>query len=107
MIDKLPFDVSIKNKLEKLVHLILEEGIDCTKIILFGSYARAEQRANSDLDILVITHSEVPRTVRGELCSVFEENKADLIFYTEDLFKKSDALIVKQIRKEGILLWQN
>jgi len=41
------------------------EVADPDKIILFGSHARGEARSRSDLDILVIKQSDVPRWDRG------------------------------------------
>lgn len=106
-IDLLPFEPWVKDKLQKLVEIVLSSGIGCTKIVLFGSYARAEYTVTSDIDILVLTVAEVSRVTRGELCSIFDELNADLVFYTEDIFNSSQMLIVKQIRRDGVLLWQN
>lgn len=105
-IDVLPFSEKIKNKLKHLVKIIFDLQIDCTRIVLFGSYARAEEKVNSDLDILVLTDAEVDRTVRGEACSMFDECGADLVFYTNRRFEESGALIVSEIRRDGVLLWQ-
>jgi len=105
-VNRLPFEDSIKQKLERLVQIVLTAVIDCKCIVLFGSFARAEQTVHSDLDILVISGDEVPREVRGSLCSVFDEENADLLFYREEVFYGSTALIVTQIKKEGVLLWK-
>lgn len=105
-IDRLPFSEKIKDRLRCLVSVLLDLQIDCTKIVLFGSYARAEEKVNSDLDILVLTDTEVDRAVRGEACAMFDECGADLIFYTNSVFAQSDALIAKEIRRDGVLLWQ-
>ena len=106
-VEYLPFDNSVKQQLHVLIQLILDCKIDCSRIVLFGSYARVEQTAHSDLDILVLTSNEIPREVRGSLCSKFDELNADLIFYQEDIFKNSDKLLVKLIKREGVLLWKS
>lgn len=106
-VECLPFSSDVVSKIGRLVEMILDSVNDCQKIVLFGSYARAEYKASSDLDILVLTKAEVPRELRGELCSIFEENNADLVLYTTSIFENPHALLVQQIRKEGILLWQN
>lgn len=49
---ELPYSDDIKNKLNYLVSLVLDSDIECKKIVLFGSYARMEQKIDSDLDIL-------------------------------------------------------
>lgn len=105
-VDKLPYSVIIKEKLRIMVQLLLNADFDCSKIILFGSYARMEQKAGSDLDILVLTTSDVPREIRGGLCAAFEELGADLIFYKESVFNDSSRLLTQRVREEGILLWK-
>lgn len=105
-VSQLPFSNEIKEKLRDLVQMILEASVDCTKIVLFGSYARAEQTALSDFDILVLSQMEVPQEVRGELCSKFEQRNSDLIFYRNSDFELSETLLVERIKKEGVLLWK-
>lgn len=103
----LPFSEVVKAKLTFLVESVLREIPECEKIVLFGSYARMEQKIGSDLDILILTKKEIERDRRGELYAVFEENNADIVFYTKEIFDKSEKLLVQQIKKEGILLWKN
>lgn len=105
-VDKLPYSVIIKEKLRVMIQLLLSADLDCSRIILFGSYARMEQKAGSDLDVLVLTTSDVPREIRGELCAAFEELGADLIFYKESVFNDSRSLLAQRVREEGILLWK-
>lgn len=105
-IKRLPFSDSEKTALQKLVNRILDNKVSCTKIVLFGSYARAEHTIESDFDILVLTKEEISREKRGLLCSMFEENNADLVFYTEEQFADSTCLLVQCIKKEGVLLWK-
>jgi predicted nucleotidyltransferase len=106
-IDLLPFGICCKDKLHCMTDMILQTVSGVQKIVLFGSYARFEQTAVSDIDILVLTECEVAREIRGDLCSKFDELNSDLIFYTDEKFRNSDCLLVKQIRKEGVLLWKN
>lgn len=104
---KLPYSDEIKNRLNYLVNLVLDSGIECEKIVLFGSYARMEQKIDSDLDIFVLSDEQIPREKRGYLASVFEENNADIVFCTTSIFDTSDSLLYKNIRKDGVLLWKN
>lgn len=75
-------------------------------VILFGSYARGEEKATSDLDLLLLTAEPVERLVRGGLCSSFEEENIDLVFYTTEQFRESECLLVQQVNKEGIIIWK-
>lgn len=106
-ISLLPVSDIVKERLNFLTDCILQEIPECEKIVLFGSYARMEQKLGSDLDILVLTEKEIERDRRGELYATFEENHADIVFYTKEIFMNSDKLLVRQIKKEGVLLWKN
>jgi predicted nucleotidyltransferase len=50
--------------LQEIVHRILSVGSPY-KIVLFGSRARGEARADSDLDLLIIEESTLPRYKRS------------------------------------------
>lgn len=104
-IEDMPYTNEVKQRLGDFVSA-LEQIPEVTRIILFGSYARFEQKATSDLDILALTSTEISRDVRGELCSIFEEKNSDLIFYTKEQFESSNRKIAQEIRKDGILLWK-
>ncbi len=95
-----------KVHLTTMLNLLQSELEDICYIILFGSYARGEERVTSDMDILAITQSEVPREKRGDLCSRFDEADMDLIFYTMEQFRQSECLLVREVRKEGIVVWK-
>lgn len=51
-------------RIEQIVRRIIAVT-DPKKIILFGSYARGEARPTSDLDLLVIADSTIPRHRRS------------------------------------------
>ena len=95
-----------KELLQKKIEYLKENVEGLRYMILFGSYARGEEKATSDLDVLLLTTQEIPREVRGELCSEYEEEKIDLVFYTMEQFESSDCLLISQIRKEGIVVWK-
>mgnify|MGYP004540737809 CR=1 FL=1 len=105
-IDKLPFTTSVKDTIKLLVNYALQKSNNINKIVLFGSYARAEYKATSDLDILLITEFIEDRFIKGDISSFFEENNADAVFFSEDQFRNSDCLLVQKIKEEGILLWR-
>ena len=61
-----------------------------SRIVLFGSCARNEMRAGSDLDLLVLTEETVPQELKGELCGELEETQdgisTDLVFIRKTSF---------------------
>ena len=95
-----------KALLQKIIANLKEEVEGLRYIILFGSYARGEEKATSDLDILLLTEQEITREIRGGLSSECEEKNIDLVFYTMEQFDASDCLLISEIRKEGIVVWK-
>lgn len=83
---------------------------DVCGLILFGSCARNQMKVGSDIDLLLLTGAPVPQSVRGELSSDLAEEKngvaTDLIFYTLNEFQQADSLFARQIKKDGIMLWE-
>ena len=84
------------------------------RVILYGSYARGEQTAESDVDIALIlgalptrdmTDRMIDRTARGEL----ESGKVlSVLDIQEDKFNdwKITMPFYRNIDKEGIVLWK-
>jgi len=83
------------------------------KIILFGSYARGDNRPDSDIDILVVSDREmdVPKPKRG-LAVKLKLGKIrtpmDLLFFTHLEFEKFQNMAQSfnaTVAREGILLY--
>lgn len=106
-VTQLPFSENTKRDLQECVNRLLEAPVAYEKIVLFGSYARGEEKINSDYDILALTKQPVDREIQSTFRSEFEEKHADLLFFSNSEFNASDTLLVKQIRKDGVLLWKN
>ena len=102
----LPFSMYVKEKLSKLLAYATHRSDDITEAVLFGSYARCDYKAGSDVDILFLTTCELDREIRGDIASFFEENNADAVFYVKNDFIGSDCMLSTQIKKDGVLLWR-
>lgn len=84
------------------------------KIILFGSYAYGSPTKDSDLDLLVIKDSSLPRhqrarEIRKYLWGISEIPK-DIIVYTQreiDDWREVDEAFVTQVVKRGKILYEN
>ena len=96
---------------EEIVRRILSVGMP-TKIVLFGSYARGEEHQDSDLDILIIKNSDLPRYRRAgpglkALAGVFPAK--DLVVWTPEEVDQwagvSNAFITVAL-KEGLILYE-
>lgn len=111
VIDKLSLPDKINNKLKNDIDFIMAQNIkELLYIVLFGSCARLEYNINSDIDLLLITSKELSRIKKGEIRSELDKINGittDIVFYVKEDFQKSDCLLVRQIKKGGIVLWRS
>lgn len=105
---QLPERFSIKLR-QDMTYLLSYQDIEIKQIILFGSCARGDCKVTSDLDILLITKESIQRQIRGDIASELEEEldqvRTDVVFYSEAVFEQSDSLFIKQVRKDGIIIY--
>lgn len=99
------------DKITEIVNRIAT-GYNPDKIILFGSYASGEQSEDSDLDLLVIKNSDLPRPqralqVRKMLFGMMIP--MDLIVYTPEeiaLSRDNKYSFVYEILNTGKVLYE-
>jgi predicted nucleotidyltransferase len=101
----------LKEITEKIVRSVSPQ-----KIVLFGSYARGEENAESDLDLLIIQDTPfVPEGSRlkemGMLWRLLADIKIpkDILIYTSDeVLRWSSSLnhIIPTALREGIVLYE-
>jgi len=91
------------------------------KIILFGSQAQDNQRADSDIDLLVITNDEfIPENFRekmeihlkvaNRLNEIRKKVAIDLMVYTRamfDRFIELDSMFCREIMQKGVVLYES
>jgi predicted nucleotidyltransferase len=81
------------------------------QVILFGSHARGEASENSDVDLMIIAESDLPRFKRSrEIYQLFKPYpfSMDLLVYTPEEVrkgKKSKLSFVSTVLKEGKVLY--
>jgi len=105
------YSIMMPAEIEKIKEIIVNE-YHPEKIILFGSYARGDQTADSDIDLLVLSDREknIPRTRRG--LSVLKKlgvihRAIDIMFYTSEEFQKYQSVpqsINATILREGVVI---
>lgn len=91
------------------------------QIWLFGSYARKQNRYNSDLDLYVVIDEKynTPRNkvlMRNNCCSDdytlpepdihFGIKEVEMYKDSADFIDNSESLFIRNIKKEGVKLWQ-
>ena len=100
-----------ENLLKEVVQRILKVA-QPEKIILFGSYARDEVTEDSDLDILIIQPSDLPRykrsaPVRLALRGLFPSK--DIVVYTPDEVREwesAETSFIASALREGRILYE-
>lgn len=74
------------------------------KLILFGSRARGDNKANSDIDLAIFPLPEFDK--QGHLSSDIDDLntllKIDVVFINENTDKK----LIKNIERDGVLLYE-
>jgi predicted nucleotidyltransferase len=106
MYENIPF-------IDKIIHRIVSIAVP-DKIILFGSYARGDNRKDSDVDILILKKGlKNERELTSRLYMDFFDNKistpVDLIAIDYDRYNELNddiGYIYKTIKKEGQTLYE-
>lgn len=87
---------------------------EAVKIILFGSRSRGLSDEDSDLDIAIVVKSPVNKNLWDRLWDIkwevleklfLEEFPLSLIILSEEEIDLDEALI-KEIKKDGVILWE-
>lgn len=87
-------------KKEKVADLIRNSGINYYKFGIFGSYARGEYTASSDIDFCLIVHEKPSRYLSGSLHEDAELLGADITIVTLDYFNNSDSNFAQRLRRD-------
>ncbi|HHE39432.1 MAG TPA: nucleotidyltransferase domain-containing protein [Candidatus Cloacimonetes bacterium] len=99
-----------KYKINQIIKII-KDNIKPEKIILFGSYANGNPDEHSDLDLLIVKDSDVPRYKRGKEIRKYLRGigvPLDIIVYTKDeidRWKNVEEAFITQIMKNGKVLY--
>jgi len=94
----------IKTVAEKIAKVI-----NAYKVILFGSHARGQARNDSDVDLLIVAESDLPRHKRArQLYGSLNPYPfgMDLLVYTpEEIQKASESPLsfVSEVLREGVV----
>lgn len=100
-------------QIQAVVNTIVEH-FDPQKVILFGSYASGVASEESDLDLLVIKETDLPKHRRligiGRKLSKVLVHPMDILVYTpQEVANESDCEIafVSKVLKEGKILYEH
>jgi len=105
--------MTIQKQIDKIVQLIIN-NYKPDKIVLFGSYAYGQPSEGSDLDLLIVKDSNLPRykrarEVRKYLWGITDIPK-DIMVYTPaeiDDWQGVEEAFITRIVKNGKLLYED
>lgn len=88
-----------KERENKAIELIKKSGIKYDEIGIFGSYSRGDYKANSDIDILVITEELPEPTIRGLLYGNLDMIGVQLVYSKRSVFNES-TVFSKEVQRD-------
>ena len=93
--------------LELYVRLLNEAGLKIQKAFLYGSFARNEARADSDIDVMLVSENFDNNNIDEKAKAWQLTRKVDLriepfTIGSKRFFSDDDSALVDQVKKEGI-----
>jgi len=95
-----------------LQELIRQKGLDVERIVVFGSYARQEEKEGSDIDIIIVSKNFEGKDIfeKVEIASGLHRElvektlmPADIMYYSPTEWEKGNSLIINKAKEEGIV----
>jgi predicted nucleotidyltransferase len=99
----------IKQIARKLVQALARQRIRAEKVVLFGSYARANYHKDSDLDIMIISRDFAGRDLlaRSRILAnahwAVPDYPMDIVAATPQEWKKNNSLIINYARTGKVI----
>ena len=91
---------NFKERYNKCIDAIKNSEISYDSVGIFGSYAREEYTAHSDIDFCIIVKKKPERWKMGALREDLDLLDADVVFVTPQYFKEDTSLFAKQLRRD-------
>lgn len=102
--------MKLDKNLQQVINIIVK-NYSPEKIILFGSYARGENNSDSDIDLLIIKESKLPRYKRAlEIRKYLRGLRIplDIIVYTKaeiEKWRNVKSTFVNNVIQEGKVVY--
>ncbi|MFW6138679.1 MAG: nucleotidyltransferase domain-containing protein [Spirochaetota bacterium] len=102
---------TLKSDISKFIKKMLEQrGISVYKIVFFGSFAKGQEKEESDIDIIIVSkdfRSKSIFEIVEETAGINRElvkktgKPFDIMYYSDLEWKKSSSPIINAAKKEG------
>lgn len=93
-----------EEKLQKFLPRLIETNP--VEIGVYGSYARHESKATSDIDIYVLYTSMPANVQKGELYGEAEEMGIDLFFCEYEVFYNTQSIFCENVMRDRVVIWR-
>ncbi|MDF2614090.1 MAG: polymerase beta, Nucleotidyltransferase [Clostridia bacterium] len=93
-----------EEKLQKLLPRLIETNP--IEIGFYGSYARYESKATSDIDVYVLYTSMPNHVQKGELYEEAEEMGIDLLLCEYEAFYNTQSIFYENVLRDRIIIWK-
>jgi predicted nucleotidyltransferase len=109
-------DTIITKSKSRLYELLDKENIRVNKLILFGSYAMDNQRSDSDIDYIVVSHDYRELSLLEAIDNTIQIDKAlvseflipfDILYYSDIEWEAGQSIAINEAKKYGIVLYSS
>lgn len=91
---------SFYKRCTRAVELVSMSGIPYYKVGIFGSYARGDFKADSDIDFCIICEELPSRRDAAYLRCILDEIGVDCTIMTRSRFEYEDSRFMRNLRKD-------
>ena len=84
----------------RCLDIIRSYGFNYEEVGVFGSYARGDYKAHSDIDFCMIISEHPNRVDSGNMRQDLEDIGAELVYVTRDTFENSTRPIYRNMRRD-------
>jgi predicted nucleotidyltransferase len=105
----------LKTRIKKeVLHLLKEKGLQISKIVLFGSYAKEIENNESDVDLIIVSKDFRNKTIFERIDLTSGINKSlvktfqkpfDLMFYSDQEWEEPYSIVLNEAQESGKLLY--
>jgi len=93
--------------LQAYVRLLNDAGLNISKAILFGSFARNEGREGSDIDVMLVSENFDENNINEkarvwQLTSKVDTRIEPFAIGLKNFFSDNDSALLDRVKKEGI-----
>lgn len=91
-------------KIERLLPILISSG--ALEIGVYGSFARGDHKATSDVDLYALYESVPNKVEKGELYEAAYEVDIDLLICEQKQFYESTSVFTRNVMKDRKVLWK-